>query len=261
MFPALAALKLRITHSLKPSAGSIAGLPRVGGLASIPTRASDLAEVLGHILPQVDRLHLFLHGYPAVPAAADHPKILVHLAPADTPYRASGKFYGLTREPDPCIYFGFDDDIRYFKGHVDRLVAALGRYGGNTIVGLHGTSYRGEPVNFLRRHRVYRFQRGYALARTVDILGTGTVGFLTEHLRFDPTLWPHGDMDDIMVAIEAERRGMPRIVIGRPRRSIMPIAERQPDSLWQRTLEDSSRQTEQLKVLLALADARAETPG
>lgn len=261
MLSALAALKLRLAHSRDRSAQRIASLPRVGGLASIPSRAGDLAEVLGHILPQVDRLHLFLHGYAEVPPEAVHPRIQVCLAPVDTPYRASGKFYGLARETEPCVYFGFDDDIRYHAGHVDRLVAALIRYGERTVVGLYGSSYRKQPLSFLDRHRTYRFQRGYALARRVDLLGTGTIGFLTEHLSFDPTTWPYGDMDDIMVAIEAQKRGMPRVCIARPKSSITPIAERQPDSLWSRTLEDPTRQTAQLAVLLELSRRRLDIAG
>lgn len=261
MFPALAALKLRLANRFERSKSNISGLPRVGGLASIPSRAADLAEVLGHILPQLDRLHLFLHGYREVPPEAVHPKIQVCLAPADTPYRASGKLYGLSREPGPCVYVCFDDDIRYLAGHVDRLVSALERYGAHTLVGLHGSTYRDQALSFLDRHRVYQFHRGYALSRVVDVLGTGTVAFVNEHLSVDPTAWLHGDMDDIMLAIEAEKRGMPRVCVARPKSSITPIAERQPDSLWSRTLEDSTRQTEQLAVLLELSRRHLHATG
>jgi hypothetical protein len=255
MFSALLALKLQLANTFSPARSAISRLPRIGGLASIPSRAADLEEVLSHILPQVERLHLFLHGYPEIPAAAAHPKIVAYLASADTPYRSSGKFYGLTRETEPCLYFCFDDDIRYHKGHVERLVAALRRYGGNVIVGLHGNKYR-QPVNFVQADKTYRFQRGYALPHQVDVLGTGTVGFCSENLRLDPTTWPYGDMDDIMVAIAAERQGLRRIAIARPRHSVTPISEKQADSLWVRALGDSSRQDEQLNILLGLSGAR-----
>lgn len=260
MFPVLAALKLRLANRFSASRSDIASLPRIGGLASIPSRAADLAEVLGHIVPQVDRLHLFLHGYPEIPAAAVHPKIVVYLAPLDTPYRASGKFYGLTREPAPCLYFCFDDDIRYHDGYVERLAAAVQSYGGNAIVGLHGNLYGAQPVSFLKPLKTYRFQRGFALSRQVDVLGTGTVAFSSEKLRLDPISWTYGDMDDIMVAIAAERQGVPRIVIARPRRSVTPIAEKQPDSLYLRALSDASRQDEQLKILRDLYRPRRARP-
>jgi hypothetical protein len=90
----------------------------------------------------------------------------------------------------------------------------------------------------------------------VDILGTGTIGFVSTMMPINPPSWPHGDMDDIMLAIEAETRHLPRIALARPRRSIVAIATNQDDSLVQVARRDNTRHTEQLRILLTLMGKR-----
>jgi hypothetical protein len=216
-------------------------LPLVGGLASIPTRAADLGSVLDHIVPQLDRLHLFLHGYEAIPETARREGVLVHLAPRDTPFGSAGKFYGLTAEQEPCLYFCFDDDILYREGHVQRLRNGILRYGGLALVGLHTAWMPIEiPLRYSRQRRRH-FVRGLPRDVEADELGAGTVAFYSEALRIDARVWPDPDISDIALAIDAERAGVPRIGLARPRKSVLPIAENQPDSLYRQSLTDESR--------------------
>ncbi|WP_055048349.1 hypothetical protein [Devosia sp. A16] len=227
-------------------------LPRIGGMASIPTRAGDLGQVLDSIVPQVERLYLFLHGYDAIPAVAHHSRVVPVLAPAASAFRASGKFYGLLQQAGPCLYFCFDDDILYPPDYVARMTAAILRYGGQAFVGVHGTDYPGPGESYARDRKSRHFARRLRLDRVIDELGCGTVAFPSELLNIDPRRWPHGDMDDLMLAIEAERSGISRIAIRRRRRWLVPLHQHQPDSLWVRTLADDSRQSAELVELKAL---------
>lgn len=256
MHPTLAALKLQMQLSATRPAADIEALPRVGGMSSIPTRAADLGRVLAAILPQVDRLHLFLHGYPDIPEPARQPGVIPCLAPVNDPYRASGKFYGLSRESAPCCYFGFDDDILYKAGHVDRLVRGLRRYRGRAVVGLHGRRALSPDATFSTGRRSYHFERRLWLDHVVDDLGAGTIALVSSALTLDPPGWPYGDMDDQMLAIDAERQGVPRVAIARPERSIEAIATNQPDSLFAAARRDDTRQTEQVRRLLELMGKR-----
>lgn len=259
MNTAIAALLLRTQLLFAPPVADFDRLPKVGGMASIPTRAENLPAVLAEVLPQVDRLHLFLHGYEAIPEAARHPKIRAYPAPKSHEYRASGKFFGLRHETSPCLYFGFDDDILYHAGHVDRLTRALRRYRGRAVVGVHGARYRSPDATFRTHRRSYFFERRYALDHLVDTLGTGTVGFVSSEIPITPPNWPHGDMDDIMFAIEAERRHLPRVAIARPNRSIVALATNQVDSIWLATTRDDTRHTQQLHRLLELMGKRPKS--
>ena len=230
----------------------LSALPRIGGMASIPSRADDLEQVLARIVPQVERLHLFLHGYNAIPAAARHARIVPVLAPAETPFGASGKFHGLLQQTEPCLYFCFDDDILYPADYVARMTAAILRYGGLALIGVHGTNYPGPGPSYARDRKGRHFASRLRLDRVIDELGSGTVAFPSELLDIDPRRWPHGDMDDLMLAIEAERHKISRIAIRRRRRWLVPLRQEQPDSLWVRTLADDSRQSVQLAELKIL---------
>ena len=227
----------------------VAALPRVGGLASIPSRADDLGQVLDRIVPQVERLHLFLHGYNAIPPEALHPRIIPVLAPRAHPYRASGKFYGLSQEATPCLYACFDDDILYPPDYVARIARALIRQEGNAVVGFHAFRHLPPYESYIRDRRPYYFGRRLLLETQVDELGAGTMGFVSSRLPIDPPSWKYGDTDDLSVAIEAERLGLRRLALPRPRRYLRGIRRHQTESLWQSVLEDESRSVEMMRVL------------
>lgn len=247
---------LRPGRDGRQPAATLRALPRIGGMGSIPGRAANLPAVLGLVMPQLDRLHLFLHGYDEIPQAARHPRIIAYLMPKSHPYRESGKFYGLSQEPAPCLYFCFDDDILYQPGHVERLARAIAAHGGRAIVGTHAVCFTGPASSYIRGHRSHHFRRGLWWERRVDELGTGTIGFVSTLMRLDPPGWPYGDMDDLMLAIEAERDGIPRICVARPPRSAVPVGPLGPDSLHHRARANESRQVAQFQVLLELMGRR-----
>lgn len=246
----------------------LSSLPRIGGMASIPSRADTLPRVLASIVPQVERLHLFLHGYDAIPDAARHPRIVPVLAPRDTPWRASGRLYGLAQEPGPCLYCTFDDDILYPEGYVERLARALVRHEGNAVVGFHAHNYLPPHESYIRDRQRFPFVKRKLFEARVDELGAGTLAFVSSRLPMDPRRWKHGDLDDIMIAQEADKAGLKRMVLPRRRHYIGRARRDTTGTLWKTVLEDESRSVEQMRVLLQLMGrlppdanpAPAETP-
>jgi hypothetical protein len=231
---------------------ALTSLPLVGGMSSIPSRVAELVRILDHIVPQLDRLHLFLHGYETVPGGVARPKVTITLAPRNHPYRQSGKFFGLSQEARPCLYFTFDDDILYLEGHVRRLREALLRYSGNVVVGVHGATFFRRVASYTRDRTVRHFARPLLADEVVDQLGAGTAAFAAQRLPIDPPRWAHGDMDDLMLAIEAERNGLPRIAVARPSRSLIPLEIGKIDSLWKKVQLDDTRQLQHLETLMKL---------
>ena len=59
-------------------------------------------------------------------------------------------------------------------------------------------------------------------------------------------------MDDLMLSVEAERLGMPRVALARPRGYLNAITCDQPDSIWVKTQRDDRRHTRQMIELIAL---------
>ena len=59
-------------------------------------------------------------------------------------------------------------------------------------------------------------------------------------------------MDDIVVAMEAQRRGLPRIAVGRQANWMKVLGMRQPDSLWLKAQQNDAEQSRRMRTLLAL---------
>jgi hypothetical protein len=57
-------------------------------------------------------------------------------------------------------------------------------------------------------------------------------------------------MDDLMVAIEAVKQGLPRIAIRRPQGFLRPLEENQPDSVFRKMIRDDSRQSKVMREAL-----------
>ena len=182
-----------------------ASLPRVGGIATMPSRADTFAVVLAKILPQVEWLYVFFDKYPAIPDIANHPKIVPLHASHANDIAGDGKFLGAELHAEPCLYFCFDDDIDYPANYVEVLTRALYRQNLAAVVGLHA-------ISFIPPHRSYMrdpscgpsFQRGRAgriPAPTLSVPGRWPSA--PTDFAFLRGNGAYHDMADLFVSIEA----------------------------------------------------------
>jgi hypothetical protein len=93
-------------------------------------------------------------------------------------------------------------------------------------------------------------------------LGAGTCCFRSDVLDIDPRDWEHCNMEDINLAIEAQRRKLPRVAMARPRHWLVPYEHNQPDSLWVKLNKDDTEQTKLMRALMRmyLDDDRGSLP-
>jgi hypothetical protein len=226
-------------------------LPRIGGIATMPSRSHTLAQTLDSILPQVDRLFVFFDKTAAVPAAwAGHPKIEPLLPARHGELGCGGKFLGAELQARPCLYFCFDDDILYPPTYVAVLARALRRHFMRAIVGVHGVFFQAPHLSYRKHRMIHHFADTLYADVCVDALGTGTIAFHTDRFRFDPRQWPFVNMEDLMIAIEAVKQGIPRICIRRPLRFLQALEEDQADSVSRRLDGDDRRETEIMRAAL-----------
>lgn len=227
------------------------GLPRIGGMATMPTRAHTLAIALDSILPQVDRLFLYFDKHERVPDfVAGRPKIVPLLPAQYGPIGGDGKLLGALLMGSPCLYFCFDDDIFYPLGYVELLASGLERHRFGALVGIHATRFVAPHLSYRRHRQVLHFSAPLASDVPVDEIGAGTLAFHSGRFRVDPRAWRYHTMGDLMVAIEGVRRGLPRIALRRPARFVMPLEEVQHDSLFRKLLQDDSLETAIMRRVL-----------
>ncbi len=217
----------------------------------MPSRAHTAPRALASILPQVDRLWLFLDRFDEVPPYAADERIHVVRSEDAGDLRANGKLVGLVQE-DACTFFGVDDDVEYPPDYCATLESALERFGGHLAVGVHAAVLFQHVESYSRDMKVLHRRSGQAHAAGVDLLGSDSVAFRTSTLRFDVREWPDVNMVDLSLALEARRRAVPLVMVARRSHWLSALDEDQEDAIWTGVLHDDSRQTELAQELLSL---------
>ena len=130
-------------------ASYVRSLPRIGTIATIPARAESFVDVLPRLLPQVDRLFVYLDGHSAPPPVLkEQSKITIFRTAECGNLHASSRLLPLTFLDQPCIFTVFDDDIVYPNDYVATLVEGLAERSGLALVGFHANCFK-SPYEFL----------------------------------------------------------------------------------------------------------------
>lgn len=226
----------------------------VAGMATMPSRRETFFEALESILPQVDRLYLFLDRF-KTPLQIQHEKIIPLHSAEFGDLRANGKFLGLTMCGIGPDYFSVDDDIVYPPDYVARMVSRLRDYHNTVALGVHGNVIlRAGFDRYLNSRKI--LHRSKALQRDigVDVLGTDTTMFSTKRLSFDVRKIPVTNMVDLSFAHICEKAGVPRLAISRKESWIQCLEENQPDSIYRMLKHDDSVQTRLARDLISVTE-------
>jgi hypothetical protein len=232
---------------------AVADLPRVAAIATMASRIETFQQVLPTIRAQVEHLYVYLDGYSSVPnflKGLDH--VSVHRAEEVGDLHASSRFLCLQELITPTVVAIVDDDIMYPPDYIDRLVDQLQQVDGQALVGVHGRLFTPPHRSYVKDALTLNFSAPIPRSTQVHELGTGTCAFISSLLDVDPRKFDRFDMDDIVIAIEAQRRSLPRIAIARVARWLKPYALWQSDSLWTKTKIDDTEQSRRMRTLLSL---------
>lgn len=186
---------------------------RLATLASIPERAHLLRRVVEALLPQVDRLGVYLNDYAIMPAFLRHPRIEVRGGPfAPGPDRGDAGKFAWSMEGEDGIRFTCDDDLDYPPDYCDTLEAAIEWYGRRAVVGFHGVIVRRPVEDYYRDRGVLHYCSALPEDRDVHILGTGALAYHTSTIRVDPDGWPR-NASDVGLGADLQRARVPRVCL------------------------------------------------
>ena len=190
-------------------------------MSTIAWREPGLARAVASILPQVDRLNVFLQGYTHTPECLNDPRIRIVRdvdAPESAALGASAKFHwlwhGLVRDG---YHFQVDDDIEYPPDYVARCIAAIDAHDRRPIVGFHGMIYRKCVRSYFRDRRVWTFRQKCDSDRFVHAIGTGTTAYHTSAIRLTAADFVEPNSCDLFLGLAAQRQRVPMLCLARPR--------------------------------------------
>lgn len=217
-------------------------------MSTIAWREPGLAIAVASVLPQVDRLNVFLQGYADVPPCLRHPKVSIvrdDEAPESAALGASAKFHwlwhGLVADG---YHFTVDDDIEYPPDYVQRCVGKIEEYGRAAVVGFHGMIYRKRVRSYFTDRQVWTFRHKCDSDRFVHTLGTGTASFHTSTLKLMREDFAQANSCDLYLGIACQKQRVPVLCIARKRGylkglslSADPRAASAPDEYARRMVE------------------------
>ena len=196
-------------------------------MSTIAWREPGLPEAVVSILPQVDRLNVFLQGYIGTPLCLGDPKIRVLRdtdAPESAALGASAKFHWLWHGiVGDGYHFTVDDDIVYPPDYVERCVHKIDEHDRRVVVGYHGMIYPPRMVRYFKDRRVWPYDHGCDADRFVHAIGTGTASFHTSALRLTRDDFALPNSCDLYLGIACQRQRVPMLCLERKTGYLKPL--------------------------------------
>lgn len=192
----------RTTHFLK-----IADIKKkvTASMAAMPEREQLLEKTVASLLPQIDKLNIYLNEWDNVPDFLNHEKInAIRSQDAKGDLGAAGKFFW-SREVRG-IHLTVDDDIIYPPDYVHQMVECIEKYKGYAI-SFHGSKMLEEKK--FRRREVHHFHRQIDNDIDVDFIGTGVAGYDSDIVTIVPDDFLSNNWADGWFAIAARKRRIP----------------------------------------------------
>jgi len=219
-------------------------------LASIPTRRASLEKVVEALLPQVDRLNVYLNGYPDVPPFLKRPSITVERSQDHGDLGDRGKMFWA--EKAQGYYVTCDDDIAYPPDYVSTLIRRIEDHGRRVIVGVHGATLNNTVRHYYRDRTVTHFAESLGADKAVHILGTGTTAWHTATLDVRMADFPEPNMADVWLGLLAQRKKIPMASVARAKKWIGIVPGSQKDTIYDLSHKIPAANCPQTKAIKAI---------
>ena len=183
-------------------------------VASFPAREGQLRHVISSIMPQVDRIYVYLNNYEDTPEFLADEKIHVASSKDHGDQRDNGKFFFVS-EIEKGFHVVLDDDIHYPEDYVAKMLVKSKVYGHQCALGVHGVRLARPMERFYEGRNVSVFWGRQEHDWVVHLLGTGTVFYSANRLRLSRENFGAPGMADVWFAAAARRQGVPLVSIAR----------------------------------------------
>lgn len=237
----------------------------VANVATIPKRQALFPKVLESILPQVDKINIFLNEFDDIPLSflelfnSHKDKIVFYRSQDIGNLRDNVKFYFV--DNNDCYYLTIDDDIDYPWDYVSKLIYKSKLYEDKAVICVHGYCYWSQIKSFhadnQRRSRYFHYERDLESDVFVENAGTGTV-LIPPGLPFvNMNAGPYGFVD-VLFSNQAKNAAIPIVAINRKANWLKSLVDVQgEESLF--VINQNSDRAKQILAYLPDPDKRIPT--
>lgn len=183
-------------------------------LTTLPERIKALEETVASLLPQVDRLYIFLHGYNPtdLPAFLEDPKIQLAYD-IEWGDKGDGDKFHWAKDLQGYVLI-CDDDLIYPPDYAKVMIESIERYQRKAIITFHGIVMLPLPIaSYYDDRYVYPCLGDVASEKPVQFGGTCVVGFHSD-IGYDLSFEEKPvNMSDVHFGIWALEKGIPMYVV------------------------------------------------
>lgn len=222
----------------------------IAKMASIPERVSQLESTIKKFLKQVNKIEVYLNNYTSIPGFLKNKKIEVFTSQEYGDIGDIGKFYQIERA---CGYIlTIDDDLIYPKNYIDCMISKIEFYQRKALVCVHANTLPKHKLSsYYKEKKGLHFQKCLEKDIKVDIPGTGTLGFHTEHISLSRQIFLSRNMTDIWLAAYAKKNNIPVISIERSDNWLQQACGKEFNrSIYLSSFQNDSYQTQVVNDLL-----------
>jgi len=207
-------------------------------MAAVPWREDALLQVVDSLLPQVDRLNIYLNEWDRVPDFLNQPKINAVMSQNEVgDIGDKGKFFWC--EQIQGFHLTVDDDILYPCDYVEKILYDLSRYP-KAVVSYHG-SILNYPVFNKRNSKLTHFSRDASKDIAVALIGTGVLAYDADQLDVEFSGFKSNYWADGWFSLQARNASFRCIVIRHNKDWLIPLSTKGPD-IWSMNQEKSREQ-------------------
>ena len=199
-------------------------------MATIPNRLDTLEKAVRSLLPQTDRLCVYLNGHTEIPSFLNMSKIEIATSHNYGDRSDAGKFWWSDKANG--YYLSADDDLIYPPNYVEAIIGKIELYHRKAAVGVCGYLIRLPFKSYLFDKVGISFHTSNSKDQQVHILGTGTTAFHMDTIELNPLDFKGPGMADIWFAIAAQKQSVPLVCIAHPKDWLVMSCPMQRDSLW-----------------------------
>jgi hypothetical protein len=215
----------------------------VAGMATQPSRVRTARRVVSKLISQVDILVVHLDGFSEVPSWMEHEKIRTNVFPERSRVGAGGKLDCLEHCLPGDLVVLVDDDVRLRKETIPYLLEGLSRQERNSVVGFHGSLLPVPVESYLKSRRYVHLADQLTQDTRVDVIATCLTAWKFSDFAPKAQNWPFYNMVDLQFSLDAHVAGVELFLIKRRRNFIRFLAEKQPDSIYSKLLDNDTVQT------------------
>jgi FkbM family methyltransferase len=210
-------------------------------LATMPSRVDVLEKTIQSLLPQADRINVYLNNFSEVPAFLQQEKITIARSQDFGDLKDNGKFFFMRRDATG-YQFTVDDDIQYPPDYVRKMILTIERYHRKAAIGVHGVNLDPNLVRYTKGRRVFHFKEEQLTDRCVQLVGTGTLAFHASTMSVDYTSFESTGVADLWFAVRAREQNVALISLARPNNWLKPL-EHQGETIFAAASRDDAKET------------------